>query len=625
MKRESENPRVGPSLALCLFLAAALALAALPPGPAHAASQDELRGVWVPTVLTLSYPSQPTADQAALKRDALAILDGAKDMGFNAVFFQVRPAADALYRSSLFPWSKYLTGVQGQAPSGGFDPLAFMVEAAHERGLQLHAWLNPYRITAEGADNAALADGHPARLHPEWTVLYSDGRLYWNPGEPGVQSLIADGVREIVEGYDVDGIHIDDYFYPGDDFGDAASYAAYGAAYASLADWRRANTETTVRNIHEVTRAAGKGLVFGVSPIGIWANRSNSALGSDTRGSEAYSQKFADTRGWVKRGIMDYVAPQIYWNIGYDIADYATLVDWWADVAEGTGVKLYIGQAAYRSGNSDPASPWHGVAEIRRQLELNRAKAGVSGYIMYSYGSFAGSPELYAMMREMNAAAPAGQEPLPAPTQSDPEPAPFSDMDGHWASEYVALMVGAGVIQGYPDGTFMPDSQIKRGDFVLMAAQAFGFAGAGGGVSESFIDVAPDAYYAKAIAEAKAGGAITGIGDNMFAPETPMTREDMLSMMWRFLVMTGREDARDYPLQPLEPFSDRGAVSGYAAQPMAFFVGRGMLNGDEGRLEPLRYATRAETAAMLSRVTEEFGIGKNGAEPYALDGRSRQP
>ena len=284
--------------------------------PASAAPRDEFRGVWVPTVLSLNYPSQPTTDPEALRRDALRILDDAKDMGFTAVFFQVRPAADAFYRSAIFPWSKYLTGTQGTAPANGFDPLAFMVQAAHERGLELHAWLNPYRITAETQANANLAANHPARLHPEWTVTHTDGLMYWNPGEPGVQQLIADGAREILT-YAVDGIHIDDYFYPGADFDDAAAFATYGAGYPSRTEWRNANTETTVQNLCNVAREDGRRAVFGVSPIGIWANSSTTPLGSDTKGGEALIQKFADTRGWVKRGIVDYIAPQIYWNIGY--------------------------------------------------------------------------------------------------------------------------------------------------------------------------------------------------------------------------------------------------------------------------------------------------------------------
>jgi uncharacterized lipoprotein YddW (UPF0748 family) len=617
----------------CFLLAVALCAAAFsaclqPAEPVSAAPENEFRGVWVPTVLTLSYPSARTTDPAALQQDALRILDNAKDLGFNAVFFQVRPTSDAFYKSAIFPWSKYLTGAQGLAPADGFDPLAFWVQAAHERGLQLHAWLNPYRITQEAEDNANLAANHPARLHPEWTVTHSDGRMYWNPGEPGAQQLIADGVREIVANYNVDGIHIDDYFYPGGDFDDSAAMAAYGGAYASVAEWRYANTETTVRNLYDIVHGSGKALVFGVSPMGIWANKSTSSLGSNTRGGEAYTQKFADTRGWVKRGIVDYIAPQIYWNIGFDVAEYTTLVDWWADVAEGTGVKLYIGQAAYRTGDADSASPWHGVAEIDRQLTFNRSRPRVDGYIMYAYNAFTGSPELYALMKQLNAAPGAGGGPgagtdAAGPNAAGPGPAPadttgapavetavFPDADGHWAAAYIADMAAKGVVRGFPDGRFLPENSIKRADFVLMLTRMLGIGDSGG--DAGFTDVTPDLYYAGALAAAKEQGWITGLGDGRFSPETPVTRQDMFTMTWRALAASDASapaapDAASEPasLETLDAFSDRGDVAAYAAPALAAFVTRGIVTGSEGRLAPLRTATRAETATILHRIAAQ--------------------
>ncbi|MDR2354557.1 MAG: family 10 glycosylhydrolase [Clostridiales Family XIII bacterium] len=583
--------------------------------PASAAPRDEFRGVWVPTVLSLNYPSQPTTDAETLRRDALRILDNAKDMGFGAVFFQVRPAADALYPSAIFPWSKYLTGTQGTAPADGFDPLAFMVQAAHERGLELHAWLNPYRITAEAQDNANLAANHPARLHPEWTVTHTDGRMYWNPGEPGAQQLIADGAREIIENYAVDGIHIDDYFYPGADFDDAAAFAAYGAGYPSRTEWRNANTETTVRNLYELAHGSGKGIVFGVSPIGIWANSSTTPLGSDTKGGEALIQKFADTRGWVKRGIVDYIAPQIYWNIGYAIAEYTTLVNWWADVVAGTNVKLYIGQAAYKTGEADAASPWHGVDEISRQLAFNRAETNVSGYIMYAYKSFMDNPALYTLIKERNDAGVSGN----ADAQPDAagqdgaaiEPgagAIFSDTADHWAREYIAAVSNLGGVNGYPDGTFLPDNNIKRADFILMLMNMFALY-TERDTADNFADVAPDAYYYKALASAKRAGIVTGIGSGMFDPDAPLTRQDMFAMTYRALVLMGKLDASVAPFV-LDGFSDRAQVATHAFAPLSAFVEKGIVTGsDTGLLEPMRPATRAETATVLWRVYTQFDMG----------------
>jgi uncharacterized lipoprotein YddW (UPF0748 family) len=601
---------------------AAIAAVCLRPASVSAAPADEFRGVWVPTVLSLNYPSQPTTDPETLRRDALRILDNAKDMGFNAVFFQVRPASDALYRSAIFPWSKYLTGVQGTAPADSFDPLAFMVQAAHERGLALHAWLNPYRITAEEQDNASLAANHPARLHPEWAVTHTDGRMYWNPGEPGAQQLIADGVREIIDNYDVDGVHIDDYFYPDANFEDAAAFAAYGASYPSRTEWRNANTETTVRNICNTVRQSGKNIVFGVSPIGIWANSSTTPLGSDTKGGEALIQKFADTRGWVKRGIVDYIAPQIYWNIGYEIAEYTTLVNWWSDVVAGTGVKLYIGQAAYRTGNTDANSPWYGVDEIRRQLAVNRAKADVSGYIMYAYKSFADNSALYALVKELNTAgAQSGAAETPGtvgqdgaqtggadPGVTDPganETVAFSDIDDHWAKEYILAVAKTGVVRGYPDGSFLPDNNIKRADFVLMLVNLFGLS-ADIGPTENFVDIAPDAYYYNALGSAKKLGVVTGIGDNMFDPDVPLSRQDMFSMAYRALVITGKMGESAVPSLP-DSFTDRSQVAIYAVAPLAAFVEKGVVTGaDTGLLEPLKMATRAETATLMQRLQEVF-------------------
>jgi uncharacterized lipoprotein YddW (UPF0748 family) len=624
----ARRARIRAAALAAVLLCASLILPAARPGaiPARAAAADaEFRGVWVATVLTLNYPSKATTDPAALKSDALRILDNAKDMGFNAVFFQVRPASDALYPSSIFPWSKYLTGAQGLAPAEGFDPLAFIVEAAHERGLQLHAWLNPYRVTAEEADNANLSPGHPARLHPEWTVTYSDGRMYWNPGEPGAQQLIADGVREIVSNYDVDGIHIDDYFYPGGDFNDGAAFAAYGGG-ASLAEWRLSNTEATVRNMRDIVHASGKDMVFGVSPVGVWANKSTSPLGSDTRGGEAYTQKFADTRGWVKRALVDYIAPQIYWNIGFEVADYATLVDWWADVAAGTGVKLYIGQAAYRTGNTDSSSPWHGVSEIRRQLEYNRARPAVGGYIMYSYNSFTASPTLYSLIKELNGSAPAAAAPADAPASVAAAPAdspgpgdvgdvspmaasPFPDMEGHWAAPYIEGLAANGIINGYPDGSFRPDEMVKRADFVLILSALLGLGHDGGAQPPDFADVAQDAYYAAALGAAQSAGIVTGVGDRKFDPESHITRQDLFVIAYRAFSMANQFELAASP-RLLDAFSDSGDVADYAIVPLTSFIKLNFVTGDQGRLNPLKPATRAETAAVVSRFGD--ALGKSG-------------
>ncbi|MDR1573643.1 MAG: family 10 glycosylhydrolase, partial [Clostridiales Family XIII bacterium] len=465
---------------------------------------------------------------------------------------------------------------------------------------------------------------HPARLHPEWTVTHTDGRMYWNPGEPGVQQLIADGVREIVDRYDVDGVHIDDYFYPDASFDDAAAFAAYGAGYPSRTEWRNANTETTVRNIYNVVHGSGKNIVFGVSPIGIWANSSTTPLGSDTKGGEALIQKFADTRGWVKRGIVDYIAPQIYWNIGYEIAEYTTLVNWWADAVAGTNVKLYIGQAAYRTGNADANSPWHGVDEISRQLAFNRAKENVSGYIMYAYKSFTDNPALYTLIKELNdagvqsggtgagagdatgAGAGTGASDGATAGTDAAETVTFTDTADHWAKESIAAIAKTGVVKGYPDGTFLPDNNVKRADFVLMLMGLFDLS-AEKDVADNFSDIAPDAYYWQAVASAKKVGIVTGIGDNMFDPDATLMKQDMLAMTYRALVLLGKTGGSVEP-SALDAFADRGRVAVYAVAPLSAFVENGVVTGsDTGLLEPEKPATRAETVTVLWRVYTRFG------------------
>jgi len=367
-------------------------------------AKEEMRGLWVASVVNIDYPSKPTADPEILKKEALEILDNAKNTGLNAVFLQVRPTADAFYKSKYFPWSKFLTGTQGKAPDKNFDPLAFWIEEAHTRGIELHAWINPYRITKKTASEAkptinSLHYSHPARKNPEWVVQYKDGNLYFDPGIPAVRKLIVDSIMELVENYDIDGIHFDDYFYPGRDFNDSKTYAAYGKGFKNIGDWRRNNVNQLVSEVYDAIKSTDRDVRFGISPFGIWANKKNNSLGSDTNGLETYYDHFADARKWVKDGIVDYICPQLYWNIGYKVADYSKLLTWWKDVVSGTSVDLYIGHAAYKAGDQDKTSPWHGVAEIERQLLLNRQYPEVKGSLFFNYTSLANSPALRAVIR----------------------------------------------------------------------------------------------------------------------------------------------------------------------------------------------------------------------------------
>lgn len=372
---------------LALVLACVLTLVT----PAFAAgtpsASEEMRGVWVSSVYNLDYPSSPTTDPDKLKAEADEILDNCVKWGLNAVFLQVRPSGDALYKSDLFPWSKYLTGSVGTAPQDGFDPLEYWVEAAHKRGLDLHAWINPYRIT-RGKDTEwnQLPSTHPAKMNPDWVVKYSDGNYYFNPGIPEVRDLVTRGAVEIVQNYDVDGLHMDDYFYPGTDFNDAATYQKYGSSFSNIADFRRDSVNQLVAQLDTAVHNIDPDIQFGISPSGIWANKSTDPRGSNTNGSEHYVSSYADSLYWIENGLVDYIIPQIYWEIGHKLADFATLADWWNDAVAGSDVHLYIGMGAYRCADN-PTGVWTTTDPLFDSLAYLENKDNVGGCVFFRYGS----------------------------------------------------------------------------------------------------------------------------------------------------------------------------------------------------------------------------------------------
>lgn len=350
-------------------------------------AQDGMRGVWVSTVYNIDYPSAQGLSADTLKSEADTILDNIAAMGLNTVFLQVRPSADALYPSEIFPWSRYVSGTTGQAPDGDFDVLAYWVDGAHNRGLQLHAWINPYRITKDGQSEwDALPDTSPAKQHPEWVVKYEDN-YYFNPGLPAVQQLVVDGASEIVEKYDVDGIHLDDYFYPGTDFNDQATFARYGTDFDDIGDWRRDNVNTLIATLDKTLHEIDPTLSFGVSPSGIWDNKTDNPKGSDTNGRSSYREIYCDSVQWIQKGTVDYICPQLYWEIGYEIADFEVLVDWWQDVISTSDVALYIGIGAYRAAEAQPGDVWYGTAELERQLALLDSSIDIQGEVYFSYSS----------------------------------------------------------------------------------------------------------------------------------------------------------------------------------------------------------------------------------------------
>ena len=236
-------------LSVCVF---ALCLSSR----ATATDSADLRGVWVSTVANIDFPSRPGISVEQMKKEADAYLDTAQSLGFNAIFFQTRPMGDAMYPSKIYPWSNWLTGKQGQAPADGFDPLKYWVDGAHKRGMQLHAWCNPYRVTTGRITKADLDPSNPAVLHPEW-VFEKNGLLFLNPGVPEVRKLVTDGLVEIVTNYNVDGVHFDDYFYPARNMEeDAETFKKYGGDFTNIEDWRRNNVDLLVKEIHEAVKKA---------------------------------------------------------------------------------------------------------------------------------------------------------------------------------------------------------------------------------------------------------------------------------------------------------------------------------------------------------------------------------
>ncbi len=356
------------------------------------AGEMELRGVWVSTVYQLDYPSASGLSARELEAQAKAIVDQAKSWGLNAIFLQVRPAGDAFYRSDLDPWSVWLTGTQGRAPEGGFDPLECFVRLCHESGLQLHAWINPYRLTRTAAATreeafAQLCESHPARNLSDCVVFHTDGCLYYDPGRPEVRDQIAKTAADILSRYQVDGLHLDDYFYPAGDFADSETFARFGGDFSDIGDFRRDAVNQLVSRLHDLTHALRPGAVFGVSPAGIWATAASLPQGADTTGSQSYFDQFADSRKWVREGLVDYLVPQIYWEICAPAGDFSVLLDWWNDTVRDTPVKLYIGLAAYKAQAAEPSTVWYGAEELTRQLDTIRASENACGAVFFRYSS----------------------------------------------------------------------------------------------------------------------------------------------------------------------------------------------------------------------------------------------
>jgi len=354
-----------------------------------AQSKSEFRAAWVATVNNIDWPSKPGLAVDQQKNEAIKILSKCKELGLNAIIFQVRPASDAFYESSLEPWSRYLTGTPGKAPEPFYDPLQFWIEECHLRGIEFHAWLNPFRVAQNSKES--LAGNHIAFQHPEWILKYGN-LLYFDPGLPQTREFVTRVVKDIVSRYDVDAIHFDDYFYPyplAEAYPDTASFAKFGRGFRTQdkADWRRENVDIIIKMLNDSIKATKPWVKFGISPFGVWRNKTEDPRGSDTKAAATnYDQLYADVIKWQKNGWIDYLLPQIYWQIGHPQADFKMLANWWKDYAYGKG--MYIGHAVYKveAGSSTPA--WTKPGEIPAQIRMTRAIPGIDGSAFYSAKHF---------------------------------------------------------------------------------------------------------------------------------------------------------------------------------------------------------------------------------------------
>ncbi len=352
----------------------------------------EFRGVWIATVANIDWPSKPGLSNQEQQDEFKELLDMHQANGMNAVIVQVRPSADAFYESRYEPWSGWLTGKLGSPPDPYYDPLKFMIEQANERGLEFHAWFNPYRAVVDveknGIDSSSLAFKDPG-----WFLKYGNN-LYFNPGLPEARKHVINVIMEVVNRYNIDGIHFDDYFYPykikDQDFPDSVTYAKSGSAFVNKDDWRRGNVDLLIKELSDSIRSVKPHVQFGISPFGVWRNQDKDSTGSATKaGQTCYDDLYANVLKWQKEKWIDYVVPQIYWSIGFEVADYKVLAEWWNKNSH--DVQVYIGQATYRIGNNKDEH-WKEPNQLPKQIRLNRSLGQIHGSVFFSSKSFKSNP-----------------------------------------------------------------------------------------------------------------------------------------------------------------------------------------------------------------------------------------
>ena len=344
-------------------------------------AEISFRGAWIATVANIDWPSvEAVGDKEKQQAEMVWILDSLASLGINAVIFQVRPTADALYYSKYEPTSHWLMGTQGDSLT--WDPLEWTIEEAHKRNMEVHVWLNPYRVNLAKTDTSEICADHIWRQHPEWFWCYAK-QWYFDPGLPITREWICTIVQDIVSRYDIQAIHMDDYFYPypqgKQPLPDTKTFEHFPRGFTDIREWRRDNVNMAIQAISQTIKECKPEVEFGISPFGVWRNADVDSTGSATKaGITNYDDLYADIRLWIREGWIDYVLPQLYWEIGKKVADYEVLAHWWANEVKGTKCKLYIGMAPY------PSTPWGTGNEISRQMKLNRTIPEISGECFYS-------------------------------------------------------------------------------------------------------------------------------------------------------------------------------------------------------------------------------------------------
>lgn len=354
------------------------------------------------------------------KKDFLDILDFYDDLNYNAVIVQVRAAGDAFYKSDFAPWSRFLTGKEGKPSDWEEDNLQWMIQQTHNRGMEFHAWLNPYRATFD-MNIDILSNKHDYCTNPEWMIPYGN-KYYYNPGLPKVRERFSNVIAELVTNYDIDAVHFDDYFYPYKikhlEFEDAVAYETYAQAGQSLDDWRRSNIDSLVQDVNRTIKSIKPWVQFGISPFGVWKNNTTDPRGSDTRaGQTTYEDLYADPLLWMQEDWIDYLAPQVYWSMDLPVASHKKIVDWWSNNSNNTN--LYIGNGAYKvRNNSDTA--WDRKKELPDQMKLARKTPEISGNILFSAKSLMNNnPDVVAYLKKKYYQRPALSPEIKGATKTD--------------------------------------------------------------------------------------------------------------------------------------------------------------------------------------------------------------